>query len=105
MSSAFNDLTEAGDSKSAPRTSGGTSSDRRWMQILGVIVAVAVIAVAAWVRYESMRGGYDHPDEVITVKVAEMVVGQHTLNTNWVNADLPPTFKYPQYNFSGYFLF
>jgi hypothetical protein len=63
-----------------------------------------LLLLAAALRIGSLRFDYHHPDEIISVKVAERMVDAGTLDTNWRHADLPIHFKQPQYNFSGYLL-
>lgn len=66
---------------------------------------MVLIGLVAIFRLSSITYSYSHPDEVITIKVAQRVVQEGTLDTNWNDADLPADFKYPQYNFSAYNLF
>lgn len=70
-----------------------------------VFFFILVVAVGAAVRFSSIQYPYHNPDEIITIKVSEMMIAESSLDTNWENADLPDNFKYPQYNFSGYIMF
>lgn len=74
----------------------------RWPWALALLV---VLVAAGALRFGSLGHGYSHPDEVIGVRLADRVLRERTLDTNWKNADLPAHFRYPQYNFSGYALF
>lgn len=65
---------------------------------------VIIIALAALLRFSSLSFEYDHPDEVIAVEVSRHVISNATLDTNWINVNLPSFFKNNQYNFSGYLL-
>ncbi|TWO69984.1 hypothetical protein FN976_16695 [Caenimonas sedimenti] len=65
---------------------------------------VLLLLLAAALRLESQRFDYGHPDEVISIKVAEQVAASGSLDTNWELADLPELFRKPQYNFSAYLL-
>jgi 4-amino-4-deoxy-L-arabinose transferase-like glycosyltransferase len=53
-------------------------------------------------RITSFNYSYNHPDEIIAIKVAKNIIQNNKLDTNWLYADLPYYFKYPQYNFSSY---
>jgi hypothetical protein len=66
-----------------------------------LLLALILLACAA-LRFWPLQFDYFHPDETIAVGVAHHLVDHGTLDTNWKNADLPPDFKLPQYNFSGY---
>ncbi len=74
------------------------------MTCLKTIILLTIILLAAALRFSSLSYNYSNPDEIISVKVAELVSTTNVLDTNWKNADLPEYFKYSQYNFSGYIL-
>jgi 4-amino-4-deoxy-L-arabinose transferase-like glycosyltransferase len=63
-----------------------------------------ILLICAALRLWPLQYEYYHPDEDISVGVAQQVVESGSLDTNWKNAALPPDFKLPQYNFSGYLL-
>ncbi|MCA0199325.1 MAG: hypothetical protein LCH56_00615 [Proteobacteria bacterium] len=68
------------------------------------LLLAAILLACAALRFWPLQFDYFHPDETIAVGVAHHLVERGTLDTNWKNADLPPDFKLPQYNFSGYML-
>ncbi len=68
------------------------------------LLLAAILIICAGLRAWPLRFDYFHPDETIAVSVARHVVDTGALDTNWKNAALPPDFKLPQYNFSGYML-
>lgn len=74
-------------------------------QPLGLWLLGVLLLIAAFIRVDAHRFAYEHPDEIIAVKVTEHLIDSGNLDSNWQNADLPQGFKYPQYNFSGYLLF
>jgi 4-amino-4-deoxy-L-arabinose transferase-like glycosyltransferase len=67
-----------------------------WLAVAGVVVAASLL------RLLYLGKEYTHPDEVITVQVVQYMDRSGDWDTNWSKADLPPHFKYGQYNFSSY---
>lgn len=65
---------------------------------------LAIVGLAAVLRLGSLLFPYSHPDEVISLEVAQRIASTGSLDTNWKLASLPVQFKYPQYNFSAYLL-
>lgn len=66
------------------------------------VTLFCLIGVLIWVRFTSIQYSYGHPDEIITMAVSANILNTPTVDTNWKLAPLPESFKYPQYNFSGY---
>lgn len=66
------------------------------------VTLFCLIGVVIWVRFTSIQYSYGHPDEIITMAVSANILNTPTVDTNWKLAPLPESFKYPQYNFSGY---
>jgi 4-amino-4-deoxy-L-arabinose transferase-like glycosyltransferase len=63
------------------------------------------LCCAAYIFSRVIGGNaYQHPDEMITIKVIEHVFSTGHWDTNWALADLPKHFKFDQYNFSSYIL-
>lgn len=56
-------------------------------------------AVFRWAYYD---GSHAHPDEPISFAVVQHMRCSGDWDTNWAKADLPPHFRYDQYNFSSY---
>ncbi|RTZ43178.1 hypothetical protein EKL30_09845 [Candidimonas sp. SYP-B2681] len=77
---------------------------RKNIALSDYLLLAIIITLAAAIRLTSLSYSYWHPDEEISVSVTQMISEQKTFDTNWLNADLPNHFKYPQYNFSGYLL-
>ena len=67
-----------------------------------ILAFCLVLAVSASLRVSALPTLYGQQDEIIPVKVVDHLLQSRSLDTNWALADLPPQFKYPQYNFSGY---
>lgn len=63
-----------------------------------------IIVIATLLRFTSLSFEYNHPDEIIAVEVSRHILSNATLDTNWINVNLPGFFKNNQYNFSGYLL-
>lgn len=72
---------------------------------LGYTALAFLMLMVASIRWLVFGYEYNHPDEIIAVKVIEVMVHAGSFDTNWINADLPSYFKYNQYNFSGYLIF
>lgn len=89
--------------KAEPVINQANQQGRIGRRVVGLLFLLVLI-LAVFVRYDSLHKKYSHPDEVIAVKVTDMLINQGTLDSNWANAELPNMFKYPQYNFSGYLL-
>ena len=68
------------------------------------IAIAAILLLGAWLRFAYMDWGAGHPDEPITVRVVEQIERSGRLDTNHAIADLPPMFRYDDYNFSSYLL-
>jgi 4-amino-4-deoxy-L-arabinose transferase-like glycosyltransferase len=66
------------------------------------LVIISVFAITVFLRFFYISNDYFHPDEVITTRVVEYMEQTGDYDTNWRKADLPPSFKYDQYNFSSY---
>ena len=78
---------------------------KKHLKTLAILFGVLIISLGGAIRFSSIQYPHNHPDEIIAVKVSEMIIAKGSLDTNWENADLPAYFKYPQYNFSGYNIF
>lgn len=66
------------------------------------VTLVCLISLLIWVRFTSIQYHYGHPDEIIAMAVSANMLNTLTIDTNWKLAPLPESFRYPQYNFSGY---
>jgi 4-amino-4-deoxy-L-arabinose transferase-like glycosyltransferase len=68
----------------------------------------AVCSISLWLRYSALELVYDHPDEPIATALVNGIAKNKTLDTNWINYEVPERFKkrFPdgQYNFSSYYL-
>lgn len=76
----------------------------RDLKLWHAAILLALLFIGAEMRQWPLRFAYDHPDEIIATEVARHVIESGSADTNWKNAGLPPHFKVPQYNFSGYLL-
>ncbi len=72
---------------------------KKYAVVLGLL---AILVLAAWLRFSSLQFQYTHPDEIIAASVAQRIVASGSLDTNWRLASLPAAFNYDQYNFSGF---
>ena len=62
-----------------------------------------MIVLAGWaVRAAYHTENYGHPDETITTEVVGYMRRSGDWDTNWAKANLEPTLKYDQYNFSSH---
>jgi 4-amino-4-deoxy-L-arabinose transferase-like glycosyltransferase len=63
---------------------------------------IAIVGLAWLLRLLYLGQDYSHPDEPIAVRVVRYMHQSGDWDTNWRKAELPPMFKYDQYNFSSY---
>lgn len=66
-----------------------------------MFLVLLACAVYVWLRM-NLPDNYETPDEVISLRVSVRMLNSGDWDTNWALADLPPHFKYDQYNFSSY---
>lgn len=67
---------------------------------LGCLAAIVLLGCGLRFAYYSIPNEY--PDENITVEVVKRMRQTGDWDVNWRLADLPPEFKYDQYNFSSH---
>ncbi len=72
------------------------------MPALRFAALITIVALASLLRLLYLGQDYPHPDEAIPVRVVRYMHQSGDWDTNWRKADLPPMFKYDQYNFSSY---
>ncbi|MBI4626117.1 MAG: hypothetical protein HY736_23215 [Verrucomicrobia bacterium] len=66
------------------------------------LAAGAVVSLGFALRVAYHDRGYGHPDETITVEIVKYMRRSGDWDTNWAKADLDPSFRYDQYNFSSH---
>jgi 4-amino-4-deoxy-L-arabinose transferase-like glycosyltransferase len=75
-------------------------SRKNWISYILVLLCCAV-----YIFFRVIAGkAYGQPDEIISIRVIEHILATGHWDTNWALADLPPYFKFDQYNFSSYIL-
>lgn len=73
---------------------------QNWVSYISLFLCCAV-----YIFFRLQAGNaYTHPDEIISREVMRNIFDTGHWDTNWALANLPPYFKYDQYNFSSYIL-
>jgi 4-amino-4-deoxy-L-arabinose transferase-like glycosyltransferase len=73
-------------------------SEKTWGMLAVGLLLFAVLFTRLW----QVEANYSNSDEKISVSVVKQMYLNNSLDNNWKYADLPPHFKYDQYNFSSY---
>ena len=74
-------------------------------QVRSILSFSFLFCLAASMRFFASLQTYSHPDEIISEKVVNNMIESGSLDTNWAGLDLPSSFNYAQFNFSGYHIF
>lgn len=70
--------------------------DRLWL------AAALVLVLGAVLRFSYYDSGHGPDDEDITIEVVRQMRHSGDWDVNWAKADLPPSLRYDQYNFSSH---